>query len=151
MRDRYRASVCYSRDSSRENYQTKHKSIAQQQRLATETNEERTAILHDMRASQLQCLATESQEVRDVRLNHLRENRITAQHRRHTLEQEHVAHEQLSSTRKLPLYPLQHAPLAWSWVVGELQNGMYEVQPRQAHSKTLFNGQQHEFGSSASR
>ena len=72
MRDRHRASVWYSRDSSRESYQTEAQEyISQQQCLATETNEERTAILHDMRASQQQCLATESQEVRNVRLNHL--------------------------------------------------------------------------------
>ena len=85
MRDRHRASVCYSRDSSRESYQTE----AQEYRTAT--------------ASRHRVTGGEKREAQPFMGP---ENRITAQHRRHTLEQEHVAH-------------------AWSWVGGELQNGMY--------------------------
>ena len=55
-------------------------SALQQQRLATETHEDRTARLQHKSVAQQQHLAAESREERAVRLDHLHQNRITVQH-----------------------------------------------------------------------
>ena len=54
--------------------------MAQQQRLATETTDERTARLQHKTVAQQQRLAAESLEERTVRLDHLHQNKIAAQH-----------------------------------------------------------------------